>query len=157
MDIVIDADQNLEVSWRKVLKILSEAGYDDRNLPAQPDINGTIIKQEFKPIFGIWIMPDNELRGILEDFLNVLIPDKEANPLWAQAVECSQEILDVIEVGRRFSEKDLSKAQMHAYLAWQKEPGIPFGRAITAKYLQADNPGCLRFVEWLRRLFVAPV
>ncbi len=54
-----------------------------------------------------------------------------------------------------FSEIHLSKAQIHAYLAWQKEPGKPFGTAITAKYLQADNPHCEKFVEWLKRLFVA--
>jgi hypothetical protein len=32
--------------------------------------------------------------------------------------------------------------------------GRPFGQAITAKHLQAENPYCEKFVEWLKRLFV---
>jgi len=151
--IVIDADQDLHAGWRKTLNILRKAGY--QNLPAQPEANGTIIGQDFKPTFGVWIMPDNQIRGMLEDFLEFLVPDKDKNEVWTKAVKCSQEILDEIEEEKRFSKIHLSKAQIHAYLAWQNEPGKPFGTAITAKYLQADNPHCEKFVEWLKRLFVA--
>ena len=150
--IVIDADQDLNARWRKTLNILRKAGY--QNLPAQPEANGTIINQDFKPTFGVWIMPDNQIRGMLEDFLEFLVPDKDKNEVWTKAVKCSQEILDEIGEEKRFSKIHLSKAQIHAYLAWQNEPGRPFGTAITAKYLQADNPKCEQFVEWLKRLFV---
>ena len=150
--IVIDADQDLNAGWRKTLNILRKAGY--QNLPAQPEANGTIINQDFKSTFGVWIMPDNQIRGMLEDFLEFLVPDKDKNEVWTKAVKCSQEILDEIEEDKRFSKIHLSKAQIHAYLAWQNEPGKPFGTAITAKYLQADNPKCEQFVEWLKRLFV---
>ena len=150
--IVIDADQDLNAGWRKTLNILRKAGY--QNLPAQPEANGTIIGQDFKPTFGVWIMPDNQIRGMLEDFLEFLVPDKDKNEVWTKAVKCSQEILDEIEEEKRFSKIHLSKAQIHAYLAWQNEPGKPFGTSITAKYLQADNSQCEKFVEWLKHLFV---
>lgn len=150
--IVIDADQDLNARWQKTLNILRKADY--QNLPAQPEANGTIIGQDFKPILGVWIMPDNQIRGMLEDFLEFLIPDKDKNEVWTKAVKCSQEILDEIGEEKRFSKTHLSKAKIHAYLAWQDEPGKPFGTAITAKYLQADNPQCEKFVEWLNRLFV---
>jgi hypothetical protein len=150
--IVIDADQDLNARWQKTLNILRKADY--QNLPIQPEATGTIIEQDFKPIFGVWIMPDNQLRGMLEDFLEFLVPDKDKNEVWTKAIKCSQEILDEIGEEKRFSKIHLSKAKIHAYLAWQNEPGKPFGTAITAKYLQADNPHCEKFVEWLNRLFV---
>lgn len=152
LGIVIDADQDLNSRWRSVLNILNKAGYT--NLPDLPDANGTIITQDYLPTFGIWIMPDNQIRGMLEDFLEFLVPDKDKNEIWTKAVKCSQEILDEIAEEKRFSKIHLSKAKIHAYLAWQDDPGKPFGTAITAKYLKADNPHCNKFVEWLNRLFV---
>lgn len=150
--IVIDADENLNARWQSVLSILEKAGFKD--LPDLPDSAGTIIKQEFLPTFGVWIMPDNKINGMLEDFLEFLVPDKEKNPIWTKAVKCSREVLEEIEQDKRFGDIHLSKAQIHTYLAWQKECGKPFGLSITAKYLQTDNPNCEEFVEWLKRLFV---
>ena len=155
LGIVIDADQDLDSQWQKVLSILTKAGFKDENLPESPDADGTIISQEYLPTFGIWIMPDNVTnRGMLEDFLEFLVPDKDTNPIWIKAVKCSQEVLEEVEEESRFSYIHLSKAKIHAYLAWQKNGGHPFGLSITAKYLQADNPKCEKFVEWLKRLFV---
>lgn len=152
LGIVIDADNDARNQWKKIRRILEKAGYE--NLPVSPLHDGTKIEQEFLPTFGVWIMPDNQIRGMLEDFLEFLVPDKDENDIWTKAVECSREILDEIEEEKRFAEIHLSKAKIHAYLAWQNEPGKPFGTAITAKYLQADNPKCIKFVEWMRNLFV---
>ena len=151
--VVLDADQNLAVSWGKVATILRRAGY--ANVPLSPDVAGTIVTQEFLPKVGVWLMPDNQLHGALEDFLAYLVPDADTNELWAQAVKCSDEILCEVAEGQRFSAIHLCKARIHSYLAWQKECGKPFGQAITAKYLQADKPECRVFVAWLERLFVA--
>ena len=153
--IIIDADQDLNIQWQRVKGILQKADYDKKIIPANPISDGTIIKQKFKPTFGVWIMPDNVTnRGMLEDFLEFLVPDKETNPIWAKAVKSSQEILEEIEEEKRFGEFHLSKAQIHAYLAWQKECGKPFGLSITAKYLQTENPHCEKFVGWLKLLFL---
>jgi hypothetical protein len=152
LGIVIDADENLQKQWNNVKKILRNTNYQE--LSELPDINGTVLIQEDKPIFGVWIMPDNQLHGMLEDFLSFLVPDKDTNEVWAKAVKSSQEVLQEIDKTKRFPERHLAKAQMHAYLAWQKDSGKPFGQAITAKYLQADNPNCENFVNWLKRLFV---
>lgn len=146
--IVVDADQDLEARWSKVKNILIAAGYE--TIPDNPDDEGTIVTQEFKPAVGVWIMPDNKIRGMLEDFLSFLVP--ENSKVWEKAVECSKAVLDMED--ETFSEIHLSKAQIHTYLAWQKDCGKPFGQAITAKYLHADNPNCEKFVGWLNRLFI---
>ena len=145
--IVIDADIDLKARWQKTLRVLERAGYG--NMPAAPDPEGFIIRQEFKPTVGVWIMPDNRLHGMLEDFLRYLVPD--GSKLWAKAVEATGEALLIDE--ETFSEIHLAKARIHTFLAWQKEPGKPFGTAITARYLRADAPESHKFAEWLRQLF----
>lgn len=149
LGIVIDADQDLNSQWQKVSNLLSKAGYT--NLPASPDFEGTIIRQDFLPTFGVWIMPDNQIsRGYLETFLTFLVP--ENNKCWEHA----KNSVDALE-DKPFIKQNVdhtTKAEIHTFLAWQEKPGKPFGQAITAKYLQADNPNCVKFVEWLKRLFV---
>ena len=148
LGIVIDADEDLQARWQSVVSILTEAGY--QNLPDSPDVNGTVVTQSYLPTFGVWIMPDNKIRGMLEDFLAFLVPTNDV--VWQKAVDCSKEVLGI--QSDAFSENQLSKATIHAYLAWQKDCGKPFGQAITAKYLQGDNPKCEVFIGWLKRLFV---
>lgn len=149
LGIVIDADTDLKAQWRKVKRILEKAGYE--KLPNSPDENGTVIEQEFLPKFGVWIMPDNKIeRGFLETFLTFLVPENDKT--WEQAKSCvdSLENKPFIKAEADHTEK----AEIHTFLAWQEEPGKPFGQAITAKYLQADKPQCSVFADWLKRLFV---
>ncbi|MFN3648665.1 MAG: DUF3226 domain-containing protein [Armatimonadota bacterium] len=54
---------------------------------------------------------------------------------------------------RRFSEPRLRKAELHTWLAWQEEPGQPFGTSITARVLDGDRPQAREFIGWLRRLY----
>jgi hypothetical protein len=147
--IVIDADEDLNSRWTKVRHILEKAGYT--NLPTSPNPNGTIVKQDFLPTFGVWIMPDNQIeRGYLETFLTFLVP--ENNKSWEHA----KKSVDDLEHKPFIKENTnhTTKAEIHTFLAWQEEPGKPFGQSITAKYLQADKPECQNFVNWLNRLFV---
>ena len=149
--IVIDADTNLKARWQSVSSVLKKAGFE--NLPALPDENGTVIKQEFLPTFGVWIMPDNTIeKGFLETFLTYLVPDSENNKTWQHAKNSVAALEEKLFIKENADHTE--KAEIHTYLAWQKEPGKPFGQAITAKYLQAENPNSEKVAEWLRRLFV---
>ncbi len=93
-------------------------------------------------------MPDNRSTGILEDFLALLVP------AGSQLFEHVNKSVDGIpEPERRFKELDKPKALIHTWLAWQEEPGKPFGTAITAKFLDATMPQADLLVKWLRDLF----
>ena len=93
-------------------------------------------------------MPDNQLPGILEDFLQFLVP--EGDPLFAHVGHS----LDSIPLGqRRFDDLKRPKAQIHTWLAWQEEPGKPLGQAISARYLDPHLPMADVFVQWLQRTF----
>lgn len=145
--IVIDADTNLSARWQSVRDRLVEVGYP--YVPVAPDPNGTILNPpdgSFLPRAGVWIMPDNKTPGILEDFLDFLIPQSDALRTHAH---CSVDSLPE----QPFSDNDRPKALIHTWLAWQKDPGKPYGTAITARFLNPCLPQANVLALWLERLF----
>ncbi|NOT55072.1 MAG: hypothetical protein HOP18_10740 [Deltaproteobacteria bacterium] len=149
LGVVIDADTDIAARWQSLGDRLKKAGYE--GVPDEPDVAGTILNPPPKsllPRVGIWLMPDNQTRGILEDFLRFLVP---SNSGLFDHVESSVATIPAEE--RRFSQLDQPKAIMHTWLAWQAEPGKPFGSAITAKFLDANVAQVDVLVAWLKRLF----
>jgi hypothetical protein len=147
--ILLDADDDISKSWHAVAARLTSAGYS--NVPASPEIDGTVITpppDTLLPRVGVWLMPDNQLPGILEDFLRFLVP--QGDPLLAHADGAIERIP---EGHRNFPDRRRPKALIHTWLAWQEEPGKPLGQAITARYLDPSLPYADRFADWLRRTF----
>ncbi len=142
----MDADADIQARWRQIKGTLERAGYT--GIPDSPDPTGTIVDHEDLPKIGIWIMPDNTLPGMLEDYLSYLVPDGDG--LFDRARRCVSEI-PVEE--RRFIESHLTKALIHTWLAWQDDPGTPFGQAITKRYFESDGPHVQGLLDWLTRLF----
>ena len=147
LGIMLDADQDIKSRWASVCSKLVQAGYSD--LPKEPDENGTIIEREKMPRVGVWIMPNNKLSGMLEDFVSYLLPDDDK--LSAKA----KSILTEIEATNLNAYPDIhhQKAFIHTWLAWQETPGQPMGLAITAQALEHDKEIAQTFVNWLNRLF----
>lgn len=148
LGIVVDADTDIDSRWRELRDLLMRTGYA---MPAQPNADGLVVQQPGKPTVGVWLMPNNQLPGMLEDFVAFLVPP--GNVLWQQAEACVAQ-LPVTE--GRFPEVHRSKARVHTWLAWQREPGSPLGLAITKRYLNADAAAVRPLLDWLRRLFDIP-
>jgi hypothetical protein len=145
--VILDADTDLERRWGEARGALLAAGY--RDMPERPAPEGTIVHGPDLPPVGIWLMPDNRVPGILEDFLVFLVPAGDA------LLPLVNVFLDGIpEPARRFAAKDHAKARIHAWLAAQEHPGKPLGQAITARYLDAGSAAAAPFVAWLRRALV---
>ena len=145
--VVIDANASIESRWRSIRDRFVTAGY--QNVPADPDPDGTILEppaDSILPRAGVWIMPDNETCGTLEKFLKFLIPQPD---VLFDHVTAS---IDSIPK-KRFKDKDELKAFIHTWLAWQEDPGLPYGTAITARFLDPDVPQADVLVSWLNRLF----
>ena len=123
LGIILDADQDLTSRWDDVCHRLRQAGYS--NLPSNPASNGSIIEVDQMPRIGIWLMPNNHLPGMLENFVSQLIPNDD--PLAAKA-EC---VLHEIESEclNKYAPIHHQKAFIHTWLAWQKTPGQPMGQA----------------------------
>ncbi len=151
LGLVLDADTDLAGRWDALKHRLNQAGYG--GVPDQPAAAGTILApppNTLLPRFGVWLMPDNQSKGILEDFLHFLVP---TGSMLFNHVKSS--VADIPAGERRFSQLDEPKAIIHTWLAWQKEPGKPLGTAITAKFLDANVIQVDVLVAWLKRLFFA--
>lgn len=146
LGIVIDADLDLGARWQQTTDILRNGGYVD--IPAAPNRDGTIIEQPGRPTVGLWIMPENTLPGMLEDFVSFLVPGNDY--LWDRVYHC---IEGIPKTDRRFPAAHLIKAQIHTWLAWQEDPGTPLGLAITKRYLEANSPHAQQLMNWILRLF----
>ncbi len=109
LGLVVDADVDIQARWEFFRNILGEEGY--HGLPKTPGKDGRIIKQNGRPTVGIWIMPDNNSVGMLEDFIAFLVPEGD------QLLPLVEGCLDRIPVEhRRFRQRDRSKAKIHTYL-----------------------------------------
>ena len=149
LGIVVDADLDIQARWQALRNILIKSGGVD--VPTAPDLGGAIFSVELPDrslVVGVWIMPNNELSGMLESFVRFLVPADDS--LWDRAADCLTRIPDQ---ERRFPAAHQIKAHVHTWLAWQEEPGTPLGLAITKRYLDADAPHARQLMDWVCRLF----
>ncbi|HYN77366.1 MAG TPA: DUF3226 domain-containing protein [Lamprocystis sp. (in: g-proteobacteria)] len=143
--IVLDADFAPERRWQSICDRLSGEGF---TMPGQPDPVGTVVERSDGKRLGIWLMPNNQSRGRLEDFLALLVPP--GDPCWDWAGESTTQAR---KRGAGFAEPDYIKARIHTWLAWQEEPALPFGTAIRAATFAHDAEAARGFVAWMERLF----
>lgn len=147
--IVLDADTNFEAKWQTIHQVLqSTSAYD---LPVKFPSNGLVLtpKSLHFPKIGVWIMPNNQSLGMIEDFALSMVSADE--PLMS---EVNRVIEDLERKNlQKYSEVHQSKAKIHTYLSWSKEPGKPLGQAITAHVLNPEAEIAQIFVEWLKNVF----
>jgi len=143
--IIIDADSDISARWQSLSPLLSSLGYTVP--PVLPD-KGLIIRHNEITI-GVWIMPNNLLAGMIEDFIKFLIPEDD------QLLGIANGTLNIIESEdlNKYRIPHKSKALIHTWLAWQEDPGTPMGSSITKRYLTTDTEICNTFIEWLTALF----
>jgi hypothetical protein len=145
LGVILDADTNLARQWARVTHVLDVHGC--RNVPPAPDQNGTIVETPDGKKIGIWVMPDNQRSGALEDFVGSLIAGNDV--LWPKA---QADVKKIPADAMRFKPAYLSKAQIHTWLAWQEEPGTRMGETFKKRYLDPNRPQAASFVAWIKRL-----
>ncbi len=154
-----DPDPGLDARWQSVRDRLLRAGVGltAKDIPAEAPGKGWVSQSlqlgyDIERI-GIWLMPDNRMTGILEDFVvHLIAPDDRLLPK-------ADQILDELEdeAIQPYSSVERPKARIHTWLAWQSPPGRPrpMGQAITASVLRDDTPLALEFIEWFNNLYGA--
>jgi len=147
LGVVLDADTNLANQWASVTRVLNAHGC--QNIPPVPSPNGTIVVTRDGKKIGIWVMPDNQQSGALEDFVGSMIAC--GDDLWDKA---QADVINIPGSKRRFRQTYLSKAQVHTWLAWQEEPGTRMGETFKKKYLDPNCQPAIVFVDWIKRLLV---
>lgn len=157
--IIVDADEptdpsvNIRNRWESIKAVLHR--FDNVVLPDDPNPDGTIGSLQREDgsmlVVGIWIMPNNQLPGTLEDFIKFLVPDDRTS-LWNRA---ERSVDEIPPDERLFRPIDQQKVYLATWLAWQKRPGIPLGAAINQRYLDANAPQAHKLIDWIRTLFAA--
>jgi len=146
--VIVDADNEFAKRWTEL-----------RNLSIKefPDIvdefpkDGLIVGNKYGGRFGIWIMPNNALEGNLETFAKTMIPEGNKNWLLLHAKNSTKAAR---EEGAGYKDKDIEKAEICTWLAWQEEPAQSIGTAIIKSFLKPENsPYADNFVKWFKDLF----
>lgn len=143
--IIVDADQDIAERWRKLKEVLNPLV---NNLPEMPSPEGTYLLTSTNQEIMVWLMPNNEINGMLEDFISFLIPK---NDLLMPFVENSLNEIESKKLNK-YAQIHHTKALVHTWLAWQENPGTPLGLSITKRYLNTDSETCLQFVDWISKI-----
>ena len=153
--VVVDAnDKGPAARWQAIRDRLVDAEFD--GVPEEHSPDGTVFDLSLRPRtprsirFGVWIMPDNRSKGMLEDFVIGLIREDD------EMLPRVDGFLDSIpEETQRFSDAHRPKARVHTWLAVGERPGRPMGQAIKAdRQLDANHPTVQPFIDWVQRALV---
>jgi hypothetical protein len=149
LGIMIDGDDNPLGRWQSIRRA---------SLKSIPDIPEVLPEEGLIHVapngikFGIWIMPDNRIRGMLETFLTYMIPmiPDENESIWKFAQEAVQEAKSK---GAMFTDAHVDKADIYTWLAWQDPPGRQLHQAIMERILNPNHPNAQGFVTWFKTLY----
>ena len=140
--ILMDANDSPEARWQAIANCLNAEGV---TLPKAPVQGGAVIPAS--PRIGVWLMPDNQSGGELEDFVVQLLPQDD--PVWPLA---GQFIDSIPQEHRKFPQQKEQRARLHAWLATRQAP-MKMGAAIGTESLDPHAQIATRFADWLAKLF----
>ena len=147
--VIIDANDAFDSRWSRVRERCRKvaAGFPD-DLPT----GGVIHVTPDGLRIGVWVMPDNRSRGMLETFLSLLlIPERL--PLWDFARESCDRASDI---AGSYTAAHRDKAHVHTYLAWVEPPGLSLPYSILKRAFDARLPLAEDFARWFMDLYQIP-
>jgi hypothetical protein len=171
-DILLKQFAGLETGNQKRLAIIVDADYKDENglgceetvkqfsdklnehgfcLDSTCITSGFIFKHsDGLSDIGLWVMPNNQDEGMLEDWIKDCIHPKE-QPMLNQV----KSAIDALKP-QKFKTIHRSKAEVATWLAWQKKPGHGLYWAAHSRnnLLDAGSSPYTELVDWLKRVYV---
>ena len=96
---------------------------------------------------GLWIMPNNQDKGMLEDLIKTCIHADEQD-LLNHAVNTVSTVPN-----KKFKPHHYSKAEIATWLAWQKKPALGLYCAIEDKLLDKNHNLFQKLEHWLKQCF----
>jgi hypothetical protein len=134
--IIRDADENTSGAFNSIKKIL-----DKMHLPApgKPGdfYNGT-------PRVGIFIMPDNTRKGMLETLCIDTVEDNDAMRCVDEFVRCSLDL--------KRKPRNIDKAKAHAFLSIMPDIANSLGRGAQKGYWNFNAPALKPLIAFLSQL-----
>lgn len=154
--IIVDADYKTEngLGFEGTVKQFSEKLSEHEFILDSENSNGFIFKHaDGLSDIGLWVMPNNDNEGMLEDWIKECIHPNE-QPIFTHA----KSVVDSLEYPK-FKPIHKSKAEVATWLAWQEKPG--HGLYWTAhsnnNLLDANSRLYQKLVIWLNRIYVQEI
>lgn len=153
LGIVIDADHHssqggFPVRHAAINNVLAKLNYFETESP--PCRRGGIYEHpDGLPDIGVWLMPNHELDGMLENFAGTIITGQEQVQLLSHVDSALQQL--PVKLFRQ--DLDSEKARISTWRAWQKHPGGSLGQCIRDKALDMQHPLAQDFIDWLHKVF----
>jgi hypothetical protein len=140
-DYADDTDDQVVIVQRAFQSVCGALTRANLLVPAAP-----MIKAIGQPDVRVFILPDNQRAGMLED---VCLATMQATE-----IDCINTYFDCIarETSRTQLRRNVSKSRVHAWLATQAEPDKNLGQAAQASYLAWDHPAFDSLKQFLRQL-----
>lgn len=151
--VIVDADHTAQAGngfanrREQLIGLLAEKDFVI-TLQPQAAAVGEIFKHPSGAEVGVWIMPDHQSDGMIEDLFIGLIKPEHA-PLLQQATE----VIGNLGEYKAFAPHHESKARLSTWLAWQKEPGISPSYAYYKDLFDKENVRLVALTDWLKRVF----
>ena len=150
--VILDADYATEggLGFSKTLKQFAEkVGNHGYVLVGDVIDNGLIFRHsEDLPDIGLWVMPNNNSDGMLEDWLKACVHNNEQT-LFNHA----QTVVAALEP-KKFKPIHQTKAEVASWLAWQDEPGHGLYQAQRGGLLDESKPLYNQLITWLTKIYV---
>lgn len=147
--IIVDADTSAANLWNSIRSRLLrsdlrfEGHRNSDDIPFSLQKKGLILNT--RPRIGVWIMPNNEGEGEVEDFIIDLISSNDK--IWKLADEYIEKVCSVDS-----TMKKKSKAKLNSWLA-ACDPNRQPGAALDVKRLNRNSENWKNFESWAKRLF----
>ena len=146
--VIIDADASYACACQSIRDILERSG--KYNPPLQLCSNGLILTpiDENDLVVGVWIMPNNQDVGMLEDFMMGIIPEDNMLLHEAETVLTNIEKKNI----QKYKNVHRAKAKLHTWLACHDDPGDSVNVAIRKNLFSQDKELVIAFRAWLMEL-----
>lgn len=144
--VLVDANADPMARWRSLAATVAP----ECALPSTPPAAGYIAPQTRSgKRLGIWMMPDNASRGMMETFLLALrVDDNVALREHAEgAVDTARSL------GATYASLHRDKALIHTWLAWRDPPGRQLHDAVKQAMLDPSLPYAAPFIAWFKDLY----
>jgi len=149
--VIVDADyikhgSGHQKTVERVSNILEPFGFTLQNITSNQ--KGLLFKHsDGLENFGLWVMPNNNHEGMLEDWIVDCIKNTE-NSLFQQATTAVQQLSPP-----KFKSHLQTKAEVATWLAWQKTPGHGLKSVMNESLLDENSPPYIGLSDWLKSIF----
>jgi len=155
LGIVADADHTtpkgqggFNKRWQLLTKPLREMGYEINTPPSQRYMGSLFTHTEELPPVGLWLMPDHQSDGMLEDLIKQTVYGDQQLTLLQTATTCLEQLPVTL-----FQPHHHTKATIYSWLAWQTRPGQALVSTINADLINLHAQEMQAFIKWLHDLF----